>query len=114
MILAELMNALKTFSQRMQQMGGSKGAEPLARLRERLAALEGWSVESVHTAVTAAAEAEQLNLGKLAQPLRVAVSGRAATPPIDVTLALVGRARTLERLDRALDWIAVRAAQGAS
>ncbi|MBT6277227.1 MAG: glutamate--tRNA ligase [Chromatiales bacterium] len=85
--------------------------EALGRLRERLSAHEDWRVETLNDLVTAAAEAEGLKLGKLAQPLRVAVSGRAATPPIDVTLALVGKARTLARIDRALSYIAAREAQ---
>jgi glutamyl-tRNA synthetase len=38
----------------------------------------------------------------VAQPLRVAISGGTVSPPIDVTLALLGQARTLARLDRAL------------
>jgi glutamyl-tRNA synthetase len=44
-------------------------------------------------------------MGKIAQPLRVAVSGRAATPGIDVTLDLVGRDACLRRIDRALEYI---------
>jgi glutamyl-tRNA synthetase len=40
-----------------------------------------------------------VGLGKIAQPLRVAVTGSAVSPPIDVTLALLGRERTLARLD---------------
>jgi glutamyl-tRNA synthetase len=52
-------------------------------------------------------------LGKIAQPLRVAVSGTAATPPIDITLELVGKERTLKRIDAALGFIAERAEQGA-
>jgi len=46
-----------------------------------------------------------LNLGKVAQPLRVAVVGRAASPGIDITLSLVGKEATLRRLDRALAYI---------
>jgi glutamyl-tRNA synthetase len=38
----------------------------------------------------------------VAQPLRVAVSGGTVSPPIDLTLSLLGQARTLARLDRAL------------
>jgi len=41
-------------------------------------------------------------MGKVAQPLRVAVSGGPVSPPIDVTVALLGKDKTLERLDRAL------------
>jgi glutamyl-tRNA synthetase len=38
----------------------------------------------------------------VAQPLRVAVSGGTVSPPIDATLALLGQARTLARLDRVI------------
>ena len=44
----------------------------------------------------------QSGLGKIAQPVRVAVTGTAVSPPIDATLALLGRERTLARLDAAL------------
>jgi glutamyl-tRNA synthetase len=44
----------------------------------------------------------QSGLGKLAQPLRVAVTGTAVSPPIDATLELLGRELTLSRLDAAL------------
>jgi glutamyl-tRNA synthetase len=51
-----------------------------------------------------------VNMGKVAQPLRVAVVGRAASPGIDVTLRLVGKEATLRRIDRALAWIEARSA----
>jgi glutamyl-tRNA synthetase len=51
-----------------------------------------------------------LGLGKVAQPLRVAVVGRAASPGIDITLHLVGREACLRRIDRALNHIAQSAA----
>ncbi len=76
--------------------------EPLTVLRAQLAALPQWTPEAIHAAVNGVAEARGLKLGKIAQPLRVAVAGRAVSPPIDVTLALLGRERTLQRLDRAL------------
>ncbi|MGA0708734.1 MAG: hypothetical protein ACO3Q7_11725, partial [Steroidobacteraceae bacterium] len=41
-------------------------------------------------------------LGKVAQPVRVAVSGGSVSPPIDATLALLGRENVLKRLDRAI------------
>jgi glutamyl-tRNA synthetase len=43
-------------------------------------------------------------LGKVAQPLRVAVVGGAVSPPIDITLALLGPDRTGARIERALRW----------
>jgi glutamyl-tRNA synthetase len=46
-----------------------------------------------------------MGLGKVAQPLRVAVTGSAASPGIGITLQLIGRERTLARIERALDLI---------
>ena len=42
-------------------------------------------------------------MGKLAQPVRVAVTGSSASPGIYETLAILGPGRTLPRLARALD-----------
>ncbi len=52
-----------------------------------------------------------INMGKLGQPLRVAVTGGSVSPPIDVTLVLVGRDRTMARLDHAIDLIKQRGAE---
>jgi glutamyl-tRNA synthetase len=79
--------------------------KPLSDLCARLAALPLWLPEPIHATVTGVAEARGLKLGKVAQPLRVAVAGRAVSPPIDATLALLGREKTLARLDRALDYL---------
>jgi glutamyl-tRNA synthetase len=81
----------------------------LQRLREAFAALEDWSADSIHQVVVDTAEDLDLNLGKVAQPVRVAVSGTPVSPPIDITLELLGRNRTLERLDKALRYIAINA-----
>ncbi len=83
--------------------------EPVLReLRERLAALTLWTAEAIHGVVTGVAEARHLKLGKVAQPVRVVIAGRAVSPPIDVTLALVGRERTLQRLDVGIDYVCQR------
>jgi glutamyl-tRNA synthetase len=84
--------------------------EPLAAVRGALEALRDWSAPAIHEAVTAVAAQLALGLGKVAQPLRVAVSGRAATPGIDVTLWLVGREATLRRIDQAIAYIEAHAA----
>jgi len=78
---------------------------PLSALRAALAALADWQPEAIHQVVEQIATEQDLKLGKLAQPLRVAVSGGAVSPPIDTTLALLGRDRTLTRIDRALAFI---------
>ncbi|MFQ5995715.1 MAG: glutamate--tRNA ligase [Acidiferrobacterales bacterium] len=79
--------------------------EALQSLRDRLAVLEDWTAEAIHGLINEVAGAHGLKLGKIAQPVRVAVAGRAVSPPIDITLALVGRERTLDRLDAALTYI---------
>ena len=85
----------------------------LADVRSRLSVVEPWSAELIHAQVMATVEDYDAKLGKLAQPLRVAVSGTAATPPIDETLMLVGKARTVDRIDRALVFIDRRMAENA-
>ena len=95
-----------------------KHLRPVARsmledVRGRLDAMTGWTAEGIHQQVNDTVMDAGAKLGKLAQPLRVAVSGTAATPPIDQTLLLVGRERTLARIDRALDFIKRRAESNA-
>jgi glutamyl-tRNA synthetase len=74
----------------------------LQKVQERLNALNEWSGAAIHTALNDLATELQTGLGKVAQPLRVAVAGSAVSPPIDATLALLGRDRTLARIDAAL------------
>ncbi len=77
----------------------------VADLRQRLAVLTPWAPQAIHEVVHATAAAHGLDLGKLAQPLRVMISGCGVSPPIDVTLALVGQERVLNRLDRGLVYL---------
>jgi len=76
--------------------------EPLRIARQSLEALSEWTPEAIHQAVLDAAESAQAKLGKLAQPLRVAVTGTAMSPSIDQTLWLTGKSRTLARIDAAI------------
>jgi glutamyl-tRNA synthetase len=81
----------------------------LAALKTAFAELPDWTERSTQAAVEAVAKTLAIKLGKVAQPLRVALTGQAASPGIGTTLVLVGRKRTLVRIDRALDYIDVRA-----
>lgn len=74
----------------------------LLRLQEALQGLSVWTAETLNAELGRQAATLGLGLGKVAQPLRVAVTGTAVSPPIDVTLALLGRERTLERIKAAL------------
>ena len=78
--------------------------EVLQRLKDEFATVTEWDGEQLHQIVLATAESMDLKLGKVAQPLRVAVSGKAATPAIDKTLSLLGREKTLDRIDRAIEF----------
>jgi glutamyl-tRNA synthetase len=78
------------------------GLAGLAKVRAQLGSLSEWSAASIHAVLEALAAELGSGLGKIAQPLRVAVSGSAVSPPIDATLALLGRERTLARVDAAL------------
>ncbi len=77
----------------------------LGDFRGHLVALQEWNAPVLHDTVVDTAERHGLKLGKLAQPIRVAVTGGGVSPPIDVTLALIGRERVLQRLTKALNYI---------
>ncbi len=80
-------------------------ATALAALHDKLAALSQWEKVALHETVNAVAEELGIKLGGVAQPLRVAVSGTSVSPPIDATLALLGREKTLARLQQAMEYI---------
>jgi glutamyl-tRNA synthetase len=82
--------------------------EPLEKIKAALTELEDWSPEALHKTVETVSESLDLKMGNVAQPLRVAVVGRAATPGIDVTLQLVGKEASLRRIDKALGYIQKR------
>ncbi len=83
---------------------GPEGVAALEKVRERLQALPQWSAEQIHRTLAELAAALNVGLGKVAQPLRVALSGGTVSPPIDATAALIGRERVLDRIDRAIEW----------
>ncbi|MES9830345.1 MAG: glutamate--tRNA ligase [Candidatus Thiodiazotropha sp.] len=84
--------------------------EPLRRMRDVLASLGDWTAGTLHSVVDQVSAELDVKMGKVAQPLRVALVGRAASPGIDVTLYLVGKEASLKRIDKALEYIAQREA----
>jgi glutamyl-tRNA synthetase len=81
---------------------GDEGRAVLAELRGVLAGAADWTAAPLNAALNALATARGIGLGKVAQPLRVALTGNTISPPIDLTLELLGRERSLARLDTAL------------
>ncbi len=75
----------------------------LADLAQALTDLADWTMESLESAVRQAAEARHIGLGKVAQPLRAALTGRAISPGIFDVLFLLGRDESLQRIRSALE-----------
>jgi glutamyl-tRNA synthetase len=73
----------------------------LAAASIELDRLADWSAPAIHEIISALAAAKGISLGKLAQPIRLAVCGGTVSPPIDATLAILGKAEALARLSRA-------------
>jgi glutamyl-tRNA synthetase len=74
----------------------------LEAVHAQLAGLAEWSVENVHAAIEAAAAAIGQGMGKVAQPLRVALTGTQVSPSIDHTTFLAGRDEALRRIEAVL------------
>ncbi len=86
--------------------GEPTGLETLAKLRPVLAAIDPWSPEAIDATLATFAETNNLGMGKVAQPLRIALTGAGVSPGLGHTLALLTRETALARIDRALSDLA--------
>ena len=77
-------------------------ARPLSQLMERLGSLEDFSESNVEKAFAAVLQEFALPMGKLAQPVRVALTGSTVSPGIHDVIVVLGKGRTLRRLRSAL------------
>ncbi len=84
--------------------------EPLREATAALAALDAWSTGGITRVIEDISSRHQISMGKLGQPIRVAVTGGPVSPPIDITLSLVGQQRTVARLEAAVGFIEARVA----
>jgi len=84
--------------------------EAFKAIRQEFANLEDWTAEAIHQVIDDTAEKLDMKMGKIGQPLRVAVTGSGMSPSIDITVQLIGKPRTLARMDKAIDYIEKRAA----
>ena len=78
-----------------------EGYAMLSELRPLLAQSE-WSNEALEKLLNGLCEQKGVGMGKVAQPIRVAVTGRTISPHIYDTLTLLGQAKTLARIDHCL------------
>jgi glutamyl-tRNA synthetase len=79
--------------------------EPLQELYEALKDLQEWTNEHIKGTIEKIAEQYEIKMGKLAQPLRVAVTGTGISPSIDDTLRLLGQDKSLARLGKGIEFI---------
>jgi len=79
--------------------------EALDAVRRNLTALADWQRASIHEVIDTTVRELDVGFGKVAMPLRVAVTGGAPSPDLDLTLFLVGREATLRRIDGAIERI---------
>ena len=89
--------------------------EPFKALLEQLKTINDndWLAENLSQAVRIICEQLDLKMGKLAQPLRVAITGGSVSPSIDITLQLIGKSRVVARIEHAIILIEKRMAQSA-
>lgn len=78
-------------------------ADALRATRDALAATEPFDVAATEQAIRALAETRGVGAGKLIHPLRLALTGKGVSPPIFDVAVVLGKERTLRRLDRMLE-----------
>ncbi|MBM4024430.1 MAG: glutamate--tRNA ligase [Planctomycetes bacterium] len=79
-----------------------RALEILRQVRQRLAGMDPLTEQGIEEMLRGLAEERQVGLGKVAQPLRVALSGTTISLPIFDSVSLLGKERTLQRIDRTL------------
>lgn len=79
--------------------------EPLERVSEKFAMLDEWTREAIHHAIEATVNELSVGFGKVGMPLRLAVTGGAPSPDLDLTLRLIGKTACLRRIGKAIDFI---------
>jgi glutamyl-tRNA synthetase len=80
-----------------------EGLRTLADFADELEKLVPFSGEEAHNLIKRYCEEREMNMGKVAQPLRIAISGTCVTPDIALTLDIMGKKDTLLRIGRCID-----------
>jgi glutamyl/glutaminyl-tRNA synthetase len=79
--------------------GEKQGLQALRKVREVLAGISDWTAHALEEGVKKFCESSGLGLGKVAQPIRLAISGSTVSPPIFVSLELLGKEKSLKRIE---------------
>ncbi len=92
-----------------QKVLNQSALEPLQLLLDEFSKLETWDAISIHAVIESITEQLQVGMGKVGQPLRVAVTGGSFSPPIDQTVELLGKERSIIRIERAIEYVLANA-----
>ena len=96
----------KSFDEKAASKQFKPAAEPIiTALIAKYSELEDWSSEAIHDIVKQVCDEQDVGFGKVGQPFRLALSGTGNAGSIDTVAELVGKNRTIERLNMALDYI---------
>ncbi len=79
--------------------------EPLNKVHSRLSELKFWNREDIHGVIDLTVKDLEVGFGKVAMPVRVAVTGGAPSPDLDLTMEMIGQAACLRRIEKAIDYI---------
>ncbi|MEZ6165707.1 MAG: hypothetical protein R3B67_14885, partial [Phycisphaerales bacterium] len=79
--------------------GDAKGLEMLKLFVDELDSIDPFTPEAIEQGVAAFCEKHEVGMGKVAQPIRVAVTGGPVSPPLGQTLAIIGKDATRNRID---------------
>jgi glutamyl-tRNA synthetase len=86
-----------------KHLKGDELSDRLRALRDVLSSVQPFDVVATEAVLRKVAEQQSVGAGKLIHPLRLALTGRAVSPPVFNVAAVLGRERTLRRLERLID-----------
>jgi glutamyl-tRNA synthetase len=76
----------------------------LQNLVDKFSKLSNWNAKNIQAVIDASCDELELGMGKVGPALRVAVTGSGMSPSLDITLALIGQQRSLQRLEKAVEF----------
>jgi glutamyl-tRNA synthetase len=109
--LVEMTNSIKMFYQDFDDFDKKlakkqfKNAQPIKLLMSKLSELDDWVAPNIKDKIKQVCDELEIGFGKIGQPFRLALSGNGNAGNIDIVAQLVGKDKTLARLQMALDYI---------
>jgi glutamyl-tRNA synthetase len=100
----------KDFDEFDEKLAGKQfteaASQPLRMIKDKFAQVQDWNQQAIHDIVHGTAEELGLKMGKVGMPLRIALTGGKPSPSIDLIAYLLGKERSIRRIEKALEYIA--------